>query len=132
MSQPFIGGMVRYPKVHDAAVLQFNDDENEDGAEEQVVGLEDITGPDLAGVVVDEGSPALLRRARVTDVLNVALDRALRGAQPQLQQLAMNAVGASDAVLSSHALDESNSLFGERWTATLFLSSRFAFPQPAV
>jgi len=111
LSQPFVRGVAGHPEVHDAAVLQFNDDENEDGAEEQVVGLEDITGPDLAGVVVDEGSPALLRRARVTDVFNVVLDRAFRSAQPQLQQLAMNAVGAPDAVLSSHALNEPDSLF---------------------
>ncbi len=63
--------MTCHSEVHDAALSQFNDDENEDGAEEQIVGLQDIASPDLIGVVVDEGSPTLLGRAGVADVFNV-------------------------------------------------------------
>jgi len=34
LSQPYISGMACNSEVHDAALLQFNDDKNEDGAEE--------------------------------------------------------------------------------------------------
>ena len=132
--------MTCHPEVHDAAISQFNDYENEKRTEEYIVSLQDIASPDLTGVIVDacpdglprEGSPTLLRRTRVTGVFNVVLYCAFRSAQSQLQQFTMNAVGAPSAVLPSHALDKSNSLFRERWTTQLVLFSGFAFPQPAV
>lgn len=124
--------MTCHPEVHDASNSQFNDDENEKRTEEYIVSLLDITSPDLTGVIVDEGSPTLLRRAKVTEVFNVTLYCAFRRVQSQLKKFNMNAVGAPGAVLPSHALDESNSLFRERWTAQWVLLSVFAFPQPAV
>jgi len=65
--------MTCHPEVHDAAISQFSDYENEKRTEEYIVSLQDIASPDLTSVIVDEGSPTLLRRARVTGVLNVAL-----------------------------------------------------------
>jgi hypothetical protein len=132
--------MTCHPEGHEATIAQFNDDENEKRTEEYIVSLQAIGSPDLTGVMVDagpdglsrEGSPTLLRRARVTGVFKVALYRAFGSAQSQLQQFTMNAVGVPGAVLTSHALDESNSLFRERWTTQLVLLSGFAFPQPAV
>ena len=61
--------MACHPDVNDAAFPQFNDDEDEEGTEEQIMGLQYVAGPDLAGMVVDacpdgllrEGSPGLLR-----------------------------------------------------------------------
>ena len=93
--------MTCHPEVHDAAISQFNDYENEKRTEEYIVSLQDIASPDLTGVIVDacpdglprEGSPTLLRRARVTGVFNVAPYCAFRSAQSQLQQFTMNAVG---------------------------------------
>jgi hypothetical protein len=37
--------------VDDAAGLEFDDDEDEDGAEQGIVSLEEVAGPDLMGVV---------------------------------------------------------------------------------
>ena len=53
--------MACHTEVNDAAFPQFNDDEDEDGTEEQIMGLQYVAGPDLAGMVVDEGSPGLRR-----------------------------------------------------------------------
>jgi hypothetical protein len=132
--------MTCHPEVHDAAISQFNDYVNEKRTEEYIVSLQDIGSSDLTGVIVDacpdglsrEGSPTLLRRARVTGVFNAALYRAFRRAQSQLQQFTMNAVGGPGAVVPSHAPDESSSLFRERWKNPWVLLSGFAFPQPEV
>jgi len=37
--------------VDDTAGLEFDDNEDEDGAEQGIVSLEEVTGPDLVGVV---------------------------------------------------------------------------------
>ena len=46
------------PGYYGIAIL---DDEDEDGTEGQIMGLQYVAGPDLAGMVEDEGSPGLLR-----------------------------------------------------------------------
>ena len=69
LSKPSVGGMAYHPEVYDVAFPQFNDDEDEERTEEQIMGLQYVAGPYLAGMVVDacpdglsrEGSPGLLR-----------------------------------------------------------------------
>ena len=51
LSDPGIGGIAGDGEVDDAAGLEFDDDKDEHGAEEGIVGLEEVASPDLMGVV---------------------------------------------------------------------------------
>ena len=53
--------MACHTEVNDAAFPQFNDDEDEERTEEQIMGLQYVAGPYLADMVVDEGYLGLLR-----------------------------------------------------------------------
>ena len=59
LSDPGVGRVASYGEVDDAAGLEFDDDEDEDGAEQGIVSLEEVTGPDLVGVVSEECGPRL-------------------------------------------------------------------------
>jgi len=48
---PLVGWVPRYSKMNHTTRPQLNDDEHEHRAEENVMGLEEIAGPYLAGVV---------------------------------------------------------------------------------
>ena len=47
-------------KVDHAARFELDDDKDEQGAEESIVGLHEIASPDLAGMVAQKGGPGLL------------------------------------------------------------------------
>ena len=59
LAQPGVGGMVCHAEVDDTTRAELDDDEDEHGAEEEVVGLEEVAGPDVTGVAGDEGGPGL-------------------------------------------------------------------------
>jgi len=72
-------------EVDDTAGAQLDDDEHEDGAEENVIGLKEVAGPDLTGVVAQKRGPVLLGWERTADLGDVLLDGALAHAQSELE-----------------------------------------------
>ena len=62
---PLLGGSPRHRHVHDFARAEIDDQEGEDGPEPDVVNLDEIAGPDVIGVVFEEGRPALAGAARL-------------------------------------------------------------------
>ena len=85
----------RHRGVDHAPAAVLDDEEEEDRAEAPVVGLEEIAGPDLAGVILEERRPGLasLRSPALPDLVHVLLDGALADANADLQQLAANPLG---------------------------------------
>ena len=61
LGDPGIGGALGHGKVNDAARFELDDDKDEQGAEEGIVGLHEIASPDLAGIVAQKGGPGLIR-----------------------------------------------------------------------
>src|SRR5205085_561782 len=57
-----------------------------------------------------EGRPGLAARARRARSTEVLLDRALADADPQLQQLALDALSAPEVILAGHPPDERDGL----------------------
>ena len=55
LSGPLLSRMVGHSTVDDFSCVVLDDDEGEDLAESNVVGLHEIAGPDLMGVVFQEG-----------------------------------------------------------------------------
>ncbi len=55
-----IGGAPGHGKVDHAARSELDDDKDEHGAEEEIVGLHEIASPDLAGMVAQKGGPGVL------------------------------------------------------------------------
>jgi hypothetical protein len=51
LCDPWIGRIARNGEMHDATGLEFDDDKDEHGAKKGIVGLEEVAGPDLMGVV---------------------------------------------------------------------------------
>jgi hypothetical protein len=75
LRQPGIGGIPGNTEVHQASRTQLNDDKHEHRLEEQIVCLEEITGPNSSGMVPQKGGPGLFGRPRFTRFTEVFLDR---------------------------------------------------------
>jgi len=91
--------------VHYLTRAQLDDEEREDRPEEDVVGLQQVAGPDLRGVVAQERRPAPAPRLGATGKAHVLLDGALAHPDAQLQKFAPEAFGAPKSVVDRHALD---------------------------
>src|SRR5665213_2142069 len=72
---PLLGGSPRYGHVHDFARAEIDDEEGEDGPEPDVVSQDEIAGPDVMGVVFEEGRPALAGAARPEQIGDQAHER---------------------------------------------------------
>ena len=59
LGDPLIRRGTCHRNVDDPARVQFDDNENVDGSEEQIVGRGEVTTPDLPGVVLQESGPGL-------------------------------------------------------------------------
>ncbi len=90
LSQPGIGGIPGDTEVHQASGAQLGDDEHEQRSEEEVIGLEKVARPYLAGMASQKGRPGLLGRTRVTHFIDVLLNRALANSQSELQDFSAN------------------------------------------
>jgi ADP-ribose pyrophosphatase YjhB (NUDIX family) len=58
-----LGRVPRGRDVHDLARALIHQEEEEQRPEEQIVGLHEVTAPDVVGVVLDEGCPPLAATA---------------------------------------------------------------------
>ncbi len=77
--------------------LQFDDEKGEERAEKEVSDLQEIACPNLYCMIAQEGRPILSSRSRDTRLPHVFLNRSLRYANLQLEQLTTNALGSEDA-----------------------------------
>jgi hypothetical protein len=94
---------------HLAAVV-FDEEQRENGAEQNVVELQEVAGPDLFRVVLEERRPGLVRRSGgFSDRAHVLLDRALAHRDAKLEQLAPDALGSPRVVLR-HPLNQLDGL----------------------
>src|SRR5262249_12296425 len=106
LRRPRPGRRARDADVHHPPRTELDDEEGEDGSEERVGELEEVARPGLAAVDAQEGGPGLAGRAPWTRRSDVLLDGALADANPQLQQLSLDALGAPEVVLAGHPPDE--------------------------
>ena len=62
LSYPGIIGTSGHAKVYQATRFQLDDDKHEDGAEKQIMCLEEVNSPDLLGMIAQECGPCLFVR----------------------------------------------------------------------
>ncbi len=109
LRDPRLRWSARHRDMHHALCIHVDDEEREDGTEPDIVHLQEIAGPDR--VVSQECPPALSAvRSRWPRASQVPLDRALRDANAEPQELASNAFGSPEAVLDCNAPDERDDL----------------------
>jgi hypothetical protein len=82
-----------------------DDEEEEDRAEEEVVALDEIAGPDVLGVILDERGPCLAARLASAGP-HVLLNRSLAHADADLEQLAADALGSPESIPGGHLADQ--------------------------
>ncbi len=88
---PFIGGGASYSGVDNTAGVEFDDDKDVDGSEQQVVDDGEVTGPDVVGVVFQESMPVLTAGGGWTELVEVLLDGAFADLKAKLEQFTANA-----------------------------------------
>jgi len=96
--------------VDDAPRAQFGDKKGEQRPEEQVMDLEEVAGPNIFGVIPDEGSPRWAGQTGRTRLTDVALDGSLGDLDVQLEQLASNAIRAPQPIVGGHLLNQGDRL----------------------
>lgn len=85
LRHPVIRRMTRDADMHYTAGLERDDEEGVEWAEEEVGDREEVAGPDVAGVVAEEGRPRLIGPARRAPLTQIALDRRLGHADVSLR-----------------------------------------------
>ncbi len=98
LRRPRAGGRTCNGPVHDFASAEIDDEESEYGPEPDVVGLDEVARPDVLGVVLEEGCPALTGAVRLPTRLQIPLDRALRNTDTELEQFTANALRDPEAI----------------------------------
>jgi len=112
---PLLGGRARYRNVDDAPGVHVDDEEGEDRTEPDVVGLQEVAGPN--GVIAQKRRPALSTMGSGGSCApHVTLDRPLRDADAEFQELTANALGSPEPVVSGHSAYQSD---GRRRNARL-------------
>jgi hypothetical protein len=118
LRRPLLGRVPRGRDVHDLARALIHQEEEEQRPEEQVVGLHEVTAPDVVGVVLDEGCPPLATTAVLADGAHVLLNGPLAQLYAEFQELAPDPFGppeatrASDEVSASFRVDDHGSQHG--------------------
>ncbi len=129
LSNPFIGRGTCDGDVYDAPRAKLGNDEGEEWPKENVGHLEEIAGPDVSGVVAEEGGPGLTRWSWWPSLSHVALNRALGDLDADLEQFAADALGTPETVVRCHLLDQADGLGRELRVARP--RARFPFPDQA-
>ena len=113
--------------MDNAARLQFNDDEDVERPEQQIVDNGEIAGPDVAGVIPEESRPGLTGLS--ASLRHVSLDRSLADFDAQLEQFAANAFRTPQTILVRHLSDKVDGFL--RNTRFLLPCPRFTSPVQA-
>jgi len=113
----------------DLSGSQRHDEEGKDGAEEDIVSLQEIARPDLLTVIVQERRPPLAGRSWATCTAHIILHRALADMDREFEQLAPDALGSPEAILSNQPCDQVHHVRGQ--PRDVGWCSRLAPPQQA-
>ena len=113
-------GRPRDTDMQGAPRAKFGDEGGEKRAKKRSMELKKIAGPDILRVGPEEGCPRPTMRRRVR-LPHGVLDRLLRDLDIQLQQLALDALDAPQAVGDCQCLDQGNRRFWDPWCACLRL-----------
>ncbi len=114
LGDPGVGRMPRRAHVEDPPRAQFDDEGCVERPEEEVGDQQEVAGPDLVGVVPEEGRPRLPARARGLVTAQVGLEGALGDGHPQLQEFAADALGTPERVVGRQQPDQGDRLRRER------------------
>jgi hypothetical protein len=91
---PLLGRMARRCNVHHAPRCKVDDEERVHLTEHEIVGLDEVARPHALGVILHERRPALAATILATNAAHVLLNRPLADLDPELEQLATDALGA--------------------------------------
>ena len=97
--------------VGNTVTLQFNDDEDVELPEKQIVNNGEIAGPDVASMILEESSPGLTRFS--APLRHVSLDCSFTNFDAQLEQFAANAFRTPEAILVCHSSDDVNGFLSD-------------------
>jgi hypothetical protein len=105
LGRPFRGWRTSDTNVHNALRIDIDHEEGEDWSEPDIVGLQEITGPD--SMIPQESVPILTAREfRWSSLAHVSLDRTLRNSDAELQEFAAYSLGTPEGIFGSHAVNE--------------------------
>jgi hypothetical protein len=99
---------VGYSDMQDASGLEFDDEEDEEGTEEEVVDDCEVAGPDAGGLVLEERAPGWAFLCGLTEFAHVLLDGALADLDGELEEFAPDVFGAPETVVPGHLAYEVN------------------------
>ena len=109
LSCPFSGWRASDTNVHNSPRIDVDREECEDGPEPDIVGLQEIAGPNC--MVLQERSPSLAaRELRGSDLGHMSLDRSLRNSDAKLQKFAAYSFRTPKDIFGGHALNECDDL----------------------
>ena len=114
LGDPGVGRVARRADMDDPPGSERDDEAGAQRAEEKVGDREEVAGPGVGGVVLQEGGLRLPARARGVGAAQVRLDGALGHAQAQLAQFTADAFRAPAWVLGRQPPDQGEGLGGER------------------
>jgi len=83
----------------------LHDEEREQRAEAQVGHLDKVAGPDIGGVVAQEGGPRLTAPTWRSYPTHIFLDRPLAERDAQLEEFAADVLRAPEAIIARHRPD---------------------------
>src|SRR5215472_10581976 len=110
---PSIRGRSCDADVDHSAGVQFDNEEGEQRAEEEIGDREEVAGPDLLSMGVEEGLPGLSTWPGGAHGSHVLLNGPLADAYPQLEQFASDALCSPESVVPGHLLNQGHRLCGE-------------------
>jgi len=106
-----------------------DDEERRDLTEQEVVGLDEVADPPAFGTVLHGGRPTLAAAAAgAANAAHVLLDRPLADLDPELEQLAADALGALESPSRRHVADEVDRL---GWQRRRLRNARSSSPEQA-
>jgi hypothetical protein len=111
--------------MNDAPRAELGDEEGEERTEEHVMDLQEVAGPDAAGVILEEGWPGLAARSRWPCGAHIPLNCTFRDLDAKLQQLALDPLCTPQAIASCDFLDQRDRLRWNSWFWDLARDFRF-------
>ncbi len=110
LSNPLVTRRPCHADMHDPSRAQFHDDKGTQRPKEDIRELQEVAGPAVIGVILEEGCPRLTMPSWWPDVTHGALNGPLRDRDPNFQQLTANAFGAPQPVVGCHLFDQDDRL----------------------
>ena len=123
LGDPFIGGGAGNSGDNDdAAGVEFDDDKDVDGSEQEIMHHSEVTGPDVVGVVFQESTPGLTGGGGWSELVEVFLDGAFADLKAKFEQFTTDAFRTPQPVFLRHLFDEIDDLLCDAGFA-VFLAS---------